>query len=186
MGYACDASTEGGPASPSPTSTEPPASLSPSPSVTASPAPILTPSPSPSPTLQPTSTPFISDFERFKEFAPQVAVAVVAGYGAFFAERVVEISVTCRGDEQLGSCSGKPAGHVITGIPGVVWFSDAEGLVPLSGFESMLREWFSASLAEESDNFGHGAARLYALGQRESNSEVFAITTGSSMKEVTA
>lgn len=98
MGYACDASTEEVPASPSPTSTEPPASLSPSPSVTASPAPTFPPAPSPFPTLRPTPTPLFSDFEDFKEFAVEIDAAAKVRDTGFFVERAVEASVTCPGN----------------------------------------------------------------------------------------
>jgi len=136
--------------------------------------PQLTALPTAEPTLVPgTPSP---NFEAFRAFAAEIDAAVVAGDAAFFADRGVEVEITCRGDEQLGQCTNQPAGTVIRGIPGYAWRSDAGGVNPRADFEEFVSDWFAAAIPDESDDRGGGAPRLFALAQ-SSEDEFLAIAS---------
>ena len=116
--------------------------------------------------------------DGFRAFAGQIDAALVEGDGSFFADRGEEIDMTCAGDEQLGPCAGQPAGTVLRGIPGTAWQSDAFALFPTDDYESLLEDWFAEAMLDQSDEFGDGAVKLFALAQLGGgNSEFLAITT---------
>jgi hypothetical protein len=144
--------------------------------------PTLTPSAQPTSTLVPTVTFALpsgspsAGFDAFRTFALEIEAAVSSGNTKFFESSVVETEVTCAGDEQLGQCMNQPAGTVIRGISGAAWRSDVGGLIPRVVFLQMLTDWFAAAIPSQSDPFGDGAPRLYALGE-SSEGEFLAITS---------
>jgi len=141
-----------------------------------SPSPTLSPQAWQNPTPEPTSSPTpelthsmgvaSASFEAFRSFAVDVDTAIASEDAGFFATRGVEVEVICSGDEQLGQCTGQPAGTVIRGIPGYAWRSDAGGLNSRADFEQLVSQWFQAAMPSESDIHGNGAPRLLALAQR--------------------
>lgn len=140
---------------------------SPTPHATAAPVPTHTPGP----------TTEDAAFQAFREFAREIEGAAITADGGFFAERGVEIEVTCTGDEQLGPCTGQASGTVIKGIPGVAWASDASGLTPRSEFADLIEQWFGGALSDESDSYAAGAPRLYALASNSQSGEFLAMVT---------
>jgi len=182
---ACDNSSEEASVSLSPTPTDAPVSRSPSPAPTASPTPSSSPAispsplptPSPSPTTRPNPTPLSSDFERFKQFAVEIAEAARVGDAGFFAERAVIATTTCPGNEEFGPCAYREEGEVVSGVPSAALGSDAFGYRPLDEFETRLEDWFSAALAGELDDLGGGSAALHAVAWRVESPRAYAVLT---------
>jgi hypothetical protein len=150
---AAPSATTGAPATPSP-----------------SPAPNLTAEPSPAPSAS-------ADFDSFRQFAPAIAAAVRTRDASFFSSRGIEIEIICRGDEQVGQCTGQPAGTMFRGIPVEVSQTDAFGVTPRDEFDSDLSAWFALSAPEIQDSFGGGNAILLALAERQSAGELLAIVS---------
>ncbi|MDP9180109.1 MAG: hypothetical protein M3O21_00075 [Chloroflexota bacterium] len=50
---------------------------------------------------------------EFRAFAAQVSDAILGHDAAFFTSRARPVQMTCKGDEQLGPCSGKAAGVLL-------------------------------------------------------------------------
>jgi hypothetical protein len=134
----------------------------------------------PSPLTTTTPTPVGSaptSLHEFVAFVSQIEDAIQSKDADFFANRGVEIEMTCRGDEQLGPCSGQPSGAVIRGIPGAAWHSDTSALFPRHNYRTTVADWFAAALPAQADNIGGGAPRLAALAWRRDNGEFYAIAT---------
>ncbi len=105
----------------------------------------------------------------FRAFAALIDAALAEGDGAFFADRGVEKELTCTGLEELSPCSGQSPGTILRGIPWGIYASDALELVPPDEYASMLEGWFASARHGERDEFGAGAATLYALAHRVAN-----------------
>ncbi len=116
-------------------------------------------------------------FDAFRVFAREMEAAIATRDTEFFASRGVEMDVTCRGDEQLGPCTDKPAGTVLRGIPGAAWKSDAFGLTPRTDFSKLLQDWYSAALPGLANQYGSGSPVLYALAEKRDSGESYAIAT---------
>ena len=129
-------------------------------------------------TPTPTAVPESGGTEGFRAFAAQVDAALAEGDASFFSDRGEEMEVTCQGDEQLGFCMGQPPGTIFRGIPGTAWQSDAFALFPTDDYESLLEDWFAEAMLDQSDEFGDGAVKLFALAQfGGEDGEFLAITT---------
>ena len=130
----------------------------------------------PGPTATAASAP--GSMEDFRAFAALIDAALAEGDASFFSDRGEEMEVTCQGDEQLGFCMGQPPGTIFRGIPGTAWQSDAFALFPTDDYESLLEDWFAEALLDQSDEFGDGAVKLFALAQLGGgDGEFLAITT---------
>ena len=152
--------------------TEPPFVPEASPSATTEATPTAPATPTP------TAVPESGGTEGFRAFAAQVDAALAEGDASFFSDRGEEMEVTCQGDEQLGFCMGQPPGTIFRGIPGTAWQSDAFALFPTDDYESLLEDWFAEALLDQSDEFGDGAVKLFALAQLGGgDGEFLAITT---------
>ena len=157
--------------------TEPPflAETSPSPAATATSTAEPTATSVPD---TPTPPPESGDLGGFRAFAALIDAALAEGDASFFSDRGEEMEVTCQGDEQLGFCMGQPPGTIFRGIPGTAWQSDAFALFPTDDYESLLEDWFAEAMLDQSDEFGDGAVKLFALAQLGGgDGEFLAITT---------
>jgi len=128
----------------------------------------------------PTTASGAVDIDDFRTFATSIDGALTASDGAFFADRGVQMEMTCTGVEQLGPCVEQPAGTVLRGIPGVAWHSDASGISPPDKYVAMLQEWLATARPDLSDNYGDGAVRLFALAHSsggDADGEFLAIAT---------
>jgi hypothetical protein len=129
-------------------------------------------------TPTPTAVPEPGGMAGFRAFAALIDAALAEGDASFFSDRGEEMEVTCQGDEQLGFCMGQPPGTIFRGIPGTAWQSDAFALFPTDDYESLLEDWFAEVLLDQSDEFGDGAVKLFALAQLGAgDGEFLAITT---------
>jgi hypothetical protein len=127
-----------------------------------------TPAPSNSET-GPTSSGPISG--TFREFASQFEDALSRGDLSQLIEIAERTTVICVGDEQLGPCAGKPAGEVITGIPGSAWRSDASAIFSDADYAANLARYVARAQASMSDQFGSGAPQLYAIARKDGDGE---------------
>jgi hypothetical protein len=118
-----------------------------------------------------------TDFAEFRLFAVEIDAAVSGADADFFASRGVEMELTCRGDEQLGPCSGRLMGEVIRGIPGAAWRSDAFGISPRDDYRAMVADWLTSALPEQSDDAGGGSPRLASLAWQSESGEYYAMVT---------
>jgi hypothetical protein len=130
--------------------------------------------------LPPTSTPALAtatasaDPEDFAQFADLVASAVAEQDMSFFADRVRGRTYTCTEADVAGGESGVEQGlcQEVGQQVDVVehWFWHSEGL--LRRPETMvtaIEEYFASALPGESDDYGTGAVRLYAIGTTRSS-----------------
>jgi len=114
----------------------------------------------------PTGTPGTisgEDIDPFREFAALVADAVASRDAGFFADRVIEIDITCEGNQEFGPCGGQEAGTVVSGLPGSAYETGGASIIPREEYgATMDSRW--ALAVEASDDFGHGEPRLFAIG----------------------
>ena len=132
-----------------------------SPTVTAE----ATPTPAATPT--PTAIPEEGGLAGFRTFVAQIVQAMAAGDGQLFVDRARQSDETCAGTEELGPCAGKPAGTELEGVWRGLWRSDAIDLVPPGEITSDFESFVADAEIGESDVFGSGNARLYALASSE-------------------
>jgi hypothetical protein len=116
-----------------------------SPTATAATTPTVTPTAAGATTLPASSpTPEVHDMDGFKQFALKIVDAIASGSGQLFAERARESSTKCAGTEELGPCTGKPAGTELEGVWWGLWRTDAVELHPPatigSDFESFVAD----------------------------------------------
>ena len=126
-----------------------------------------TPTAQPTPGPTATATPVPGSTEDFRAFARQIEAAVRAGDGQLFVDRARQSDETCAGTEELGPCAGKPAGTELEGVWRGLWRSDAIDLVPPGEITSDFESFVADAEIGESDVFGSGNARLYALASSE-------------------
>jgi hypothetical protein len=130
--------------------------------------------------LPPTSTPTpgtptaAADPQDFAEFADLVARAVAAQDTSFFAARVKGRTYTCTQADVPGEGWGIEQGicQEVGQQVDVVehWFWHSEGL--LRRPETMvtaIEDYFATALPGETDDYGTGAVRLYAIGTTRSS-----------------
>lgn len=131
----------------------------------------------PTATVEPEATATaVSEPAAFDAFAAQIEAAVVNGDAQFFLDRAVMEEVSCTGEEELGPCSGRPAG-TLSGIRGGVWQSDASAIFTAEEYQQALQRYFDGALREQTDEYGSGALALFALARGDSDEVFYAITT---------
>ena len=99
----------------------------------------------------------------FRAFAEQIGVAVYNADGSLFEDRAMISEQTCSGGEELGPCVDQPEGTVLEGVWKGLWRTDLAELVPLGEIASDFEAFVADAEDGESDRFGTGNARLYAL-----------------------
>jgi len=135
-----------------------------SPTVTAEATPTVAATPTTLPTRPASSpTPETRDIDGFRAFVAQIAQAVAAGDGQIFVDRARQSDETCAGTEELGPCAGKPAGTELEGLWRGLWHTDATELVAPDEIATDFESFVADALTGETDGFGAGSARLYAL-----------------------
>ena len=129
--------------------------------------------PTPTPTVDApaaTSTP-VPDGEAggadgFRQFIPAFQDALDQGDGTFLRDRALTQAVVCTADDVAPSGVGGPAcefeGQEFDGF-GVAYWRSEGGIVPVEGAFSQFDTMFSTALPGQSDEFGDGAVRVYAL-----------------------
>jgi hypothetical protein len=132
-----------------------PAATQPAAVVTQAPAPVASPTPSAQ----------TADLARsFREFLPQVDVALQQREADFFRTRALARRVTCEPvDVQRRMAGGcLQAGQQFDGIDVAQWRSDQGGPVTIdAGVNLVARLW--TEMQQGSDEFGSSAPRVYAL-----------------------
>jgi hypothetical protein len=124
-------------------------------------------------TPTPTATPLSREealLQRLRDFAPKVQQAIDDGDAVFFSRLGIQIEVLCQGDEQAGVCAGQPVNTHFRGIPGTAWQSDAVTLLSPDELTTAIEQWLASALPGESDEYGDGAPRVYALARWPGNS----------------
>lgn len=129
----------------------------------------------PAVTEEASATPAVgADPEDFGEFADVVAQAVEVEDTAFFADRVKGRTHTCTEVDVSGGALGGPApdvcqevGQQIEVVENWFWHSEGQSVRPTS-LVTAIKDYFSNALPEENDDYGVGAVRLYAIGERGS------------------
>ncbi|MDP2673944.1 MAG: hypothetical protein Q8Q00_03450 [Dehalococcoidia bacterium] len=111
----------------------------------------------------PTAVPEEGGMTGFRAFAEQIGVAVYNADGSLFEDRARQSDETCAGTEELGPCAGKPAGTELEGLWRGLWRTDLAELVPPGEIASDFEAFVAEAEDGESDGFGTGNARLYAL-----------------------
>ncbi len=106
----------------------------------------------------------VTDFDSFRNFAQQLQTALVSQDTSFFASRIQEISVVCTGNgEPRGACVNRPPGTVLRGLPSDISGANALQIIPPADYSSTMQTWLASARPDLSDQFGSGAATLYAV-----------------------
>jgi hypothetical protein len=130
--------------------------------------------PSPTPTPAPGTPAASIDPQDFAEFADLVARAVAVQDTSFFAERVKGRTYTCTEADVAGGESGVEQGlcQKVGQQVDVVehWFWHSEGVLRRpETMATAIQDYFASAVLGESDDYGTGAVRLYAIGTTRSS-----------------
>ena len=163
---------------------QPAATPTPTPALAAVATPTPTPTPIPKAIAAPMATPppppgETGGFQGFQAFAAQIEQALAIEDEQFFIDRAKLTEISCTGQEVFGPCEGQPAG-ILSGIPGSAWYSDAFNLFSPQAYAQSLTIYFGAAPSGNSDSYGPGDLRLYALAEKSVpgfNDIFYAITT---------
>jgi len=123
------------------------------------------PTATPSATQPPATTP-TAGADGFRAFARQIDQAVVARDTTFFRQHMKTIHVDCRtvtDANQLGGTDCATPDAAYEGFGTAPWRTDGGGIHPADAAVTIFQRVFDEQLAGDSDDYGSGAARVYAL-----------------------
>lgn len=122
--------------------------------------------PAPDTTAAPTNTPTPTGGDvGFRTFAAQIDAAIRAGDIGFFRERMITVPVDCATAPDAGEIGGPVCPEPDARYDGFAtgtWRSEG-GIVPADSAATAFEHLFDEQLAGTSDEFGDGAAGVYAL-----------------------